>query len=108
MNMRQHKRWVMARQLAPWALMPLGHRIMLSNIQRRMNLAALVEEPAVEEAKQEFVCQRVKDGEVVATFDLREDALALVLKHAKQRKAKLEVLDSSTGELVLFSEEEVA
>jgi len=34
--------------------------------------------------------------------------LALVLKHAKQRKAKLQVLNTSTGELELFSEEELA
>lgn len=63
---------------------------------------------AVHEAAVEFVCARVKDGVVVDTFDTREAALALVKKHAKQKKAKLHVMDSSTGELILFSEEEMA
>lgn len=63
---------------------------------------------AVQEAAVEFVCARVKDGVVVDTFDTREAALALVKKHAKQKKAKLHVMDSSTGELILFSEEEMA
>lgn len=63
---------------------------------------------AVEAAKVEYVCTKVKDGTVVDTFDTREDALALVLKHAKQRKAKLQVMNSLTGEFVLFTEEEMA
>jgi RecA/RadA recombinase len=62
---------------------------------------------AVEEAKQEFVCTRVKDGLVVATFDTVAEARALVEKHIRQKKAKLEVLDTSTGEYVLFEEEAV-
>lgn len=70
---------------------------------RRMQLAALVED-----AKVEYVVKKVNGGEVVATFDSREDALALVLKHHRQKKAKLHVMDSSTGELVLFTEEEMA
>jgi hypothetical protein len=56
----------------------------------------------------EFVCVKVNGGDVVDTFDTKEDALALVKKHAKQRKAKLMVLDSSTGQPVVFSEEEMA
>jgi hypothetical protein len=62
----------------------------------------------VEAAKLEFVCVKVNGGDVVDTFDTKEDALALVKKHAKQRKAKLMVLDSSTGQPVVFSEEEMA
>ena len=53
-----------------------------------------------------FVVSRAKDGDVVLEADTREEALALVLKHAKQRKAKLVVHQG--GEPVLFGEEEVA
>ena len=62
----------------------------------------------VEAAKVEFVCVKVKDGSVVDTFDTREAALELVLKHAKQKKAKLQVMNSLTQELVVFAEEEMA
>ena len=76
------------------------------------NLSGLVnkvfDEVAVEAAKVEFVCQRVKDGVVVDTFDTREAALGLVLKHHRQKKAKLQVMNSANGELVLFTEEEMA
>jgi hypothetical protein len=65
-----------------------------------------LEAAQVEAAKVEFVCVKVNGGDVVDTFDTKEDALALVKKHAKQRKAKLQVLDSSTGQPVVFSEEE--
>lgn len=66
-----------------------------------------VEDVQVEAAKQEFVVQKVSNGEVVNTFDTREDALNLVLKHIRQKKAKLHVMDSSTGNLVLFTAEEL-
>ena len=122
MNMRQHKRWVMARQLAPWGLVFIGRRIL--DRSRVTPIQIVDETPSAlgelllrkiredeiqrtEEAKQEFVCKK-RNGEVVAVFDTREDALALMLKHIKQKKAKLDVMDSSTGELVIFSEEEMA
>jgi hypothetical protein len=95
MNTRQHKRNIMS-------------RIFINNFVDSGWYAGGLRLPEVEEAKREFVCQKVKDGSVVDTFDTREDALALVLKHAKQRKAKLQVMDSLTGELVVFAEEELA
>jgi hypothetical protein len=113
MNMRQHKSWITARQLFPWALVFEGTRLMAreaaagivdGDIQRRMNLAALVED--LPDLAPEFKCVKVNGGEVVDVFQTRSEAAALVLKHAKQRKAKLQVVNTSTGELEIFSEEE--
>lgn len=58
----------------------------------------------VESTKEEFVCQKRTSGEVVAVFDTIDDAQALVLKHVKQKKAQLVILNSLTGELCLHSE----
>ena len=104
MNMRQLKRIHTWRKGAVFFLgsIPQGVNFM---DQSPCPLANYAE---VEAAKVEFVCQKVKDGSVVDTFDTREDALALVLKHAKQRKAKLQVMNSLTQELVVFAEEEMA
>lgn len=115
MKMRQHKRSVVARIFAGtffncswygqsyWAGAPVEGMAVLDSIpQPELKL------PEMEAAKQEFVCQKVKDGSVIDTLDTREAALELVLKHAKQKKAKLQVMDSLTGELVLFSEAEMA
>lgn len=52
-----------------------------------------------------YVVQRVKDNEIVGEFDTREEALALMLKHARQKKAKLHVFQN--GDPVLFSDDEV-
>lgn len=98
MNMRQHKRWVMARQLAPFYFMREGNRI--------LNLAAMVKE--LPNIAPEYRCVKVNGGEVVDTFQTRSEALALMLKHAKQRKAKLQVINTDTGELEVFSELETA
>ncbi len=54
----------------------------------------------------EFACIRVSNGVVINVFDSREDALALLKKHARHKKANLYVLDTSTNEPVVFSEEE--
>lgn len=43
----------------------------------------------IEQAKVEYVVQRVKDGVVVDTFDNRDEAAQLIMKHARQKKAKL-------------------
>lgn len=49
-----------------------------------------VYEPAeVEAAKVEYVVARFSNGEVVDTFDQRDDALKLIMKHVRQKKAKL-------------------
>lgn len=92
-----------------------GYRVIIDEVPSSLGdlLARKIREDKIqaqeiEEAKQEFVCQKVKDGTVVDTFDTREEALELVKKHAKQKKAKLQVLDTLTGELVLFSEEDLA
>ena len=62
---------------------------------------------AVEQAKVEFVCLRLKDHVVVDTFDTYDAALALVKKHIKGKKAKLYVT-TSLGETINFTEEELA
>jgi len=48
-----------------------------------------VEADDVEAAKVEYVVAKVSTGEVVGTFDYKEDALALIDKHVRQKKAKL-------------------
>lgn len=66
-------------------------------------------EPAdveVETAKIEYVVAKVSTGEVVDTFDLREDALALIKKHVRQKKAKLTLVPMDGVEP--FTEEELA
>ena len=127
MNMRQHKRYRDAQQLALWAPVFFGRKLLAKfnaahAVRERDMLAGptpqvfhdLLDEllakrvreetiQEVEEAKVEYVCKK-RNGEVVAVFDLLSDATALVMKHHKQKKAKLEVMDSSTGELILFSE----
>ena len=59
----------------------------------------------IAEQAAKYVVQRVKDNEIVGEFDSREEALALVLKHARQKKAKLHVFQN--GDPVLFSDDEV-
>ncbi len=61
---------------------------------------------AVQKAVVLFVCHKVKDDEVVGEFNTREEALAMVIKHSKQKKAKLYVMHD--GAPVLFAEEEMA
>lgn len=108
MNMRQLKRRKYAAMAPVLGWYPCLYEAGASSLVAafRQGMAEVAAE--IEAAKQEFVCQKVKDGSVVDTFDTREDALALVLKHARQKKAKLQVMDSLTGELVLFAEEEMA
>ena len=54
----------------------------------------------------DYVMHKVSNDEVVATFKDRADALALIQKHARQKKAKLYA--KLAGEPVLFAEDEVA
>ncbi len=125
MNMRQHKRFRVAQLMAMWAPVFFGRKLMAKwnaeHAERERNwaptpqvfhdmlddmLAKRIREETiqeVEEAKVEYVCKK-RNGEVVAVFDMLSDATALVMKHHKQKKAKLEVMDSSTGELILFNE----
>lgn len=63
-------------------------------------------DPEVEAAKIEYVVAKVSTGEVIGTFDLREDALALIKKHARQKKAKLTLVPMDGVEP--FTEEEMA
>lgn len=123
MKMRQHKRWVMAKmwfnnawQGLTWYTdsyfaggvkifdetpSPLGELL-----ARKIGLQALVED--LPNLAPEFRCVKVNGGEVVDVFQTRSEALGLVLKHAKQRKAKLQVINTDTGEIELFTEEEMA
>jgi len=63
---------------------------------------------AIEDGTLEYVAEKVSNGEVVDTFDNREDALALLKKHVRQKKAKLQIRNSANGLLELFREEEMA
>lgn len=63
-----------------------------------------VEAAAIEAAKEEFMCIRVKDGVVVDTFDTREEARALVDRHIRGKKARLFVESTLTSDRVLFEE----
>ena len=46
----------------------------------------------VEAAKVEYAVARKKDGVVVDTFDFEEDALELIEKHKRQKKAALYIV----------------
>ena len=46
--------------------------------------AKTLEEPAVK-----YVCKKVKDDSVVGEFSTREEAMELMQKHTRQKKAKL-------------------
>ena len=58
------------------------------------------------QAVEDYVLHKVSNDEVVATFGERSGALALIQKHARQKKAKLYAKQG--GVPVLFTEEEVA
>lgn len=112
MKMRQHKKCILGRIFVNnWAWSQLRIYGEVSSplgdlVQHKLNLQLLVED--LPDMAPEYQCIRVKDGIVVDTFQTRSEALGLVLKHSKQRKAKLQVLNTDTGELELFSEEEMA
>jgi hypothetical protein len=68
------------------------------NLVAKQAQRVLVEPEPVEEveaAKQEFVVVKKSTGEVVGTFDLREDADAMIEKAKKQKKAALVLLDTA-------------
>ncbi len=58
------------------------------------------------QAVEDYVLHKVSNDDVVATFKDRADALALIQKHARQKKAKLYA--KLGGEPVLFVEAEMA
>jgi len=112
-NLRQHKRFRTAQQLGWLAyLTALGRQSydesMASywvEVERKQAVRTLVEPDPVEAAKIEYVVAKARTGEVVGTFDLREDALALVKKHDRQKKAKLTLV--LTDGVEPFTEEEM-
>lgn len=131
MNFRQHKRNIVSKMYyiiaqANWLRFINGLRDTPEEIKRRhaafdeiwgdlftpLDVGGLVVadnlSSMIEETKREFVCQKVKDGSVVYSFDTLDAAKNLVIKHARQKKAKLQVLDTLTGELVPISEEELS
>jgi hypothetical protein len=55
-------------------------------------------EEEVEAAKVEYVVAKVSNDEVVGSFDLHEDAVALINKHHKQKKARLYLLGDHVPE----------
>lgn len=52
-------------------------------------------DPEVEAARQEFVVVKKSTGEVVGTFDLLEDAEAMIEKAKKQKRAALMLLNTA-------------
>lgn len=129
MKMRQFKRTKLAMMsyalFGPWLTQPVART--LEGLGEVMSLPTLSQEfpggpvtihedeptPLVEAFRQgmaeqaaKYVVQRVKDNEIVAEFDTREEALALINKHFKQKKAKL--FATQNGEPVMFSEAEFA
>jgi len=77
------------------------------NLVAKQAQRQLVEpDPEVEAAKIEYVVAKVSTGEVIGTFDLREDALALIKKHVRQKKAKLTLVPMDGVEP--FTDEELA
>lgn len=60
-----------------------------ADINAKQAVRQLVEPDPIEEASVEYVVAKVSTGEVVGTFDVKEDAEALIAKHARQKKAKL-------------------
>jgi hypothetical protein len=54
-----------------------------------------------------YSTERVKDGIATGDFDTREEALAMLNKHHKQKKAKLQVRNNRTGELEVFTTDEM-
>jgi hypothetical protein len=118
MKMRQFKRAKLVTMtyalFGPWG--PIGQWLTPATsraVRGAPEGTVVVDGPLVEAFKQgmaeqaaKYVVQRVKDNEIVGEFDSREEAMALVLKHVKQKKAKLHVFQN--GEPVLFTEEETA
>jgi hypothetical protein len=78
----------------------------LNPLVRGLALNELIED--LPDLAPEYRCVKVNGGDIVDTFQTRSEALALVLKHARQRKAKLQVLNSDTGEVEVFTEAELA
>jgi hypothetical protein len=68
------------------------------NLSNPTVVAAVNSVAEVEAAKVEYVVAKVSNDEVVAAFDLREDAVALINKHHKQKKAKLYLLGNHAPE----------
>jgi hypothetical protein len=59
-------------------------------LEGKMSLRSLVEDtPEVAAAKIEYVVAKKSTGEVVGTFDLEEDAIAMIEKARKAKKATL-------------------
>lgn len=116
MKIRTLKRRTMARMefdrlgwFYPWELMNREQvRELINEVKGLEKRLAQVDIPEieVESAKVEYVVARVSNGEVINTFDLREDALKLIKKHAAQKKAKLYLVPMPGIEP--FTEEELA
>lgn len=92
MNLRQHKRFRIGQQLAliAYTSLPLGALSSYwAELERKQAVRQLVETDPVEAAKIEYVVAKKSTGEVVGTFDLEEDALAMIEKARKAKKASL-------------------
>jgi len=107
MNLRQHKRMRVAqsRSFITLSALSIASLDIWAQLERNQAVRQLVEPDPVEAAKIEYVVAKARTGEVVGTFDLREDALALVKKHDRQKKAKLTLV--LTDGVEPFTEEEM-
>jgi hypothetical protein len=74
---------------------PIPSKVLLERANAKKAASVPAAEHSVEAAKQEFVVVKKNGGEVVDTFDIKEDALALIEKHKKQKKAALMLLDKA-------------
>ncbi len=85
-----------------------GHNAQIGKFFTDEELAALMPPPntpgievsaesviaEVEAYKVEYAVAKVTTGEVIATFDHRDEALKLIVKHIRQKKAKLMLVDA--------------
>jgi hypothetical protein len=108
LSIRKNKRNVLDRQIYNNRFGFYPRAYVAADALGDMDRAKIEAIQAVEAAKTEFICIKVKDGTVVDTFDTFDDAAALVQKHARQKKAKLQITNSLTGLTMEITEGEVA
>lgn len=116
MHMRQHKRLVQAKvaflALPAWYSRPI-YQVDSYKVSHTLEIPGNI---AVAPNSLDFkltddghlsiyYCKKVKDDDMVGAFNTRREALTLLQKHARQRKAKLYVMHK--GEQVIFTEEEL-
>ena len=77
-------------------------------LQQHEAARPVVTHAEVQAFKQEYICVKVSTGEQVSVHNTLMGAKELVDKHMRQKRARLQVLDTATNELVLFEQEATA